>query len=281
MGQAGGRMGQSGENMRPAGMQHYHSQKGIQPGASYLGMYPPYGQLKRPVGHTPGGIANPVQAKQPAEKKRKWLSSFIKSRLVRKAFIKLLSIAVMATLYLLFRERLIELMQQYAAVWEIYQHVSKNVDEKTLLGLFYYSFISSLFFIFFPIELILIFYLSLGHNAYYVAAAAIIGNILGLCINYLVGRAVGKSILKGLMRGSYEPFSRWLQKYGGWVVLLGNIIIFPIEPVSLVVGAARYNFRKFFWLSLLGKTLKFCAIILAFSYIPEEGLGIADRLLQI
>ncbi len=224
------------------------------------------------------GIANKIRShkeqvhnteKQQIKKSR--VSKGIQ-KVIRKAIYWIMIFTVIIILYNLFKDPMINLMKGHPLLWGVYSHIHFQIAGRTLLGLFYYSFLSSLFFIFLPIEIIFFYYSTLEYNLPIVISVTIAGNLLGMCFNYFTGRVIGMNILKGLMKKKFDRFHNNIVKFGGAVVFFGNIILFPIELASLVFGAAKYPFRKFFLYSFLGKSIKFAIIIWGRGYFTENVL---------
>jgi membrane protein YqaA with SNARE-associated domain len=161
------------------------------------------------------------------------------------------------------QEQIIGWMKSYYPVWLIYSHVSAEISGRTLLGLFYASFFGGLFFVFIPVELIFIYYSALPYPHVWIVGITILGNLLGLAVDYAIGRMVGLGIVKKLLKERFEKFSLLLMKYGGLVIFVGNILIFPIEIITLLIGAGKYPFKRFLLLSALGKLAKYVIMLLA------------------
>ncbi len=234
---------------------------------------PVHTPIHKPASHPPHKPSHPTSTtpKKPVPPQSKLRDFFYKQW--KKYRIKILVLIILILSWFIFRALILEFIQQYPLLWGAYSHVQTQIISKTLLGLFYYSFLSSLFFIFLPIELIFLFYSTLDHPTYAVVLIVIIGNLFGLIFNYITGRILGKSILRYFMKNKFETFHKLVLKYGGLILFLGNVVIFPIEPASLVYGAARYPFRKFLWYSLSGKILKFLLLIFGKTYLVARFFG--------
>lgn len=158
----------------------------------------------------------------------------------------------------------IQLMQMNPTVWSYYQAISAQIEGRTLLGLFYASFFGSLFFISLPVEVIFLYYLGLNYYVVQIITVVMIGNILGMLFNYGFGRLIGERIVKYFMKENYGKFRKKIEKAGALLILIGNIIPFPIEPLAVFLGAVKFRFSSFIMWTGIGKFIKF--IILAFGY---------------
>lgn len=188
----------------------------------------------------------------------------------RKKFLKwtLITLALVA-LYFSFSwllQQTIHLLQLNSTTWALYNRVSDEIASRSLTGLFYASAFGAVFFITLPVELIFIYYLGLNYPATYVIAITLLGNLLGMSFNYIFGLAVGTKFLKWLLKGTYHSFHRKIMRAGDFLVLVGNIIPFPIEPFVLFLGAVRYGFFRMVFLTVIGKLIKFILLWLAYVY---------------
>lgn len=163
------------------------------------------------------------------------------------------------------------LLRQSPLLWSIYTAIKQEVAARSLLGLFYVSFFGALFFLPLPVEGVFIFYLTVTeHSPVLIIAMALAGNLLGLAVDYYTGRLIGPRLLHWFMKDRYERFSHRLNRAGGFLILIGNIIPFPIEPLTLVLGATRYGFMRLLLYSALGKIVKFLALLFGYEYFIEH-----------
>ncbi len=159
---------------------------------------------------------------------------------------------------------LLQLLQMNPTVWAWYQAISAEIEGRTLLGLLYASFFGGIFFISLPVEVIFLFYLGLNYYVVQIITVVMIGNLLGMLFNYGFGRLIGEKIVRHFMKENYEKFRKKLDKAGAMLILIGNILPFPIEPFAVFLGAVKYRFSSFMLWTAVGKMIKF--LILAFGY---------------
>jgi len=171
-----------------------------------------------------------------------------------KLFFWLGVLGALYVLFLIFKDDLLELLRMNDTVWAVYSHIADQISEKTLLGLAYAGFFGSLFFILIPLEAVFFYYLALPHHFVFVIAIMLVSSVLGLAMDYLMGRLVGEGIL---MRYAEERFTKTkhsMEKWGGAIVILSNIIPFlPVQIISVVVGATRFGLKKFMIYTLIGR----------------------------
>lgn len=160
----------------------------------------------------------------------------------------------------------LDLLRRNPTVWALYKVVAAEVEARSLLGLLYASFFGSLFFISLPVEVIFLYYLGLNYYFIQVMTIVLLGNIVGMVLNYGCGWLIGERVVQFFMRKSYPKFKAKINRAGVFIILIGNIIPFPIEPFAVFLGAVRYPFRKFIAYTIIGKVVKFVLLWLAYTY---------------
>lgn len=184
-----------------------------------------------------------------------------------KLFIFLLLVSVFYVAFLYFQESIMGLLKMNPYVWAFFSHIFDEISRNTLLGLFYASLFGSLFFIFLPIELLFLYYLTLGYPVPIIMALTIIGSVIGLIIDYLFGFAFGARLIKYVFGGKFDRFHNLVSRWGSAIIFLGNIIPSPIQPASVVIGSARYSFIKFLVFTSIGNFVKVFALVVIGMYI--------------
>jgi membrane protein YqaA with SNARE-associated domain len=129
-----------------------------------------------------------------------------------------------------------------------------------LIGLFFSALIAATLF---PMgsEVILIALLEQGHNTGLLWLIATCGNVLGSCINYTIGYWAS-----GYITNKYQDARSWRQgqklynRYGVWSLLLAWLPIVG-DPITLVAGLAKTNFKLFVLLVTIGKGARYAVLI--------------------
>jgi len=111
-------------------------------------------------------------------------------------------------------------------------------------------------------EALLLYDISQGYTLFLLWVVATAGNTLGSMLNYWLGLK-GESYLeekgylsKEKMRKAKHSFSR----YGGWTLLLSWMPIIG-DPLTFIAGVMGYNFKKFSFIVLLAKGLRYAILI--------------------
>jgi membrane protein YqaA with SNARE-associated domain len=94
-----------------------------------------------------------------------------------------------------------------------------------------------------------------------VAASA--GNILGACVNWLLGRFCLRWRERRwfpVSASALDRASAWFQRYGTWSLLLAWVPVVG-DPLTLVAGILRVDFRLFVLLVAIGKTARYAVVL--------------------
>ncbi len=131
--------------------------------------------------------------------------------------------------------------------------------------------------IFFPIPLYLIIFFStsLGLNPLAVGLLAGLGNAVGELTGYFVGLG-GTTFVEERKKKTpkfYFKFLRFFENYGFIVIFLAAFLPFPFDIVGMMSGAAKYDLKKFFIATFLGKSLKCLLIAYAGHFVLPAALS--------
>lgn len=117
-------------------------------------------------------------------------------------------------------------------------------------------------------EATLIYYLEDGKNSLYLLIFAGSGNTIGSIINYFIGikginwLVKSKKISKSRLKKSQDIFN----KYGKYSLLLSWLPIIG-DPLTLVAGALKFNFRLFIIIVSISKFGRYSIIIIGYNII--------------
>ena len=128
------------------------------------------------------------------------------------------------------------------------------------IGLFFSALIASTLF---PMgsEVVLIALLEQKHNVWLLWLVATSGNTLGSCINYAVGYWASAYVMNKYHDSpSWQKGQQFYNRYGVWSLLFAWLPIIG-DPLTLIAGLARTQFRVFFLLVLIGKGARYAVLI--------------------
>jgi membrane protein YqaA with SNARE-associated domain len=98
-----------------------------------------------------------------------------------------------------------------------------------------------------------------GHPVAWLVVVATLGNYLGSCTTYWIGRTAVRALQRKAPTPHYERASHLVTKYGApaltlsWLPLIGDAIV-------AAAGAAQMRFAVFSFWTALGKFLRYAAV---------------------
>lgn len=134
------------------------------------------------------------------------------------------------------------------------------------LTLFISAFISATLF---PLgsEALLVYNINEGYNIVYLLIFATIGNTLGSLFNYFLGLK-GEEYLERksyLKQNKIKKYKEFFDKYGAYSLLLSWMPIIG-DPITLVAGVLKYDFKKFLFLVAIAKFSRYLFLTIATLY---------------
>ncbi|MBR9702804.1 DedA family protein [Candidatus Woesearchaeota archaeon] len=170
--------------------------------------------------------------------------------------------------------RMLQILQINPTIYHFYETMLDFIQNLTSgssrPSLFYASLLSTCILTnpIFPIppELIFLTYLARGMYVIQIIVIMMVGSLISMTINWLIGRLIGERLIKSAMKKSYPKFRRKLEHAGGFIVLIGNIIPFPMEIFAVFLGAVKYNYKKYILFTLIGRLIKFVLLAIGFVY---------------
>ena len=115
-------------------------------------------------------------------------------------------------------------------------------------------------------EATLLYYLHNGYNPYYLLFFAGLGNTLGAIVNYFIGLKGIDWLLKSnkISPSSLESSQRVFNKYGSFSLLLSCLPVIG-DPLTLLAGALKFNFKIFILMVSISKFGRYIIIILGYN----------------
>lgn len=114
-------------------------------------------------------------------------------------------------------------------------------------------------------EAVLAYDITAGYNLYILLIVATLGNTLGSCVNYFLGKK-GLDYLerkKYVKMSSFKKAEKMFDHYGAIVLLLAWVPVIG-DPITFVAGVLHYNFKRFFFLVLFAKGIRYVVLALFF-----------------
>ena len=127
-----------------------------------------------------------------------------------------------------------------------------------------------LFFLLMPVEALVPIYQGEGHAGATLILVAVSTAIAAQVIDYSIGRAVSESAIHEVIgEKRYMRFKGTIEKWGGWAILIFNLMPLSSPNMMLVAGMTRYSVRRAFLYSTIGLTGKYVAIVYAFDAVSS------------
>ncbi len=100
------------------------------------------------------------------------------------------------------------------------------------------------------------------YQVWLLVAAASVGNILGSCVNWFLGRFIAHFEDRRwfpLSKDKIAQVEGWYHQYGRWSLLLSWVPIIG-DPLTIVAGILREPFPVFLALVAIAKTARYVAV---------------------
>jgi membrane protein YqaA with SNARE-associated domain len=131
-----------------------------------------------------------------------------------------------------------------------------------LWALFIIAFIESSFFPIPPDVLMIPMIIAMPTRAFYIAAVATAGSVLGGLFGYYIGYAlfetIGQPIFDFYGKAEYvEEFKQSYNEIGVWAVLAAGVTPFPFKVITIMSGATQLNLFAFVASAIVARALRF------------------------
>lgn len=131
-----------------------------------------------------------------------------------------------------------------------------------LWALFIIAFIESSFFPIPPDVLMIPMIIAMPTRAFYIAAVATVGSVLGGLFGYYIGFAlfetIGQPIFDFYGKADYvEEFKQSYNEIGVWAVLAAGVTPFPFKVITIMSGATQLNLFAFVASAIIARALRF------------------------
>jgi membrane protein YqaA with SNARE-associated domain len=131
-----------------------------------------------------------------------------------------------------------------------------------LWALFIIAFIESSFFPIPPDVLMIPMIIAMPTRAFYIAAVATVGSVLGGLFGYYIGFAlfetIGQPIFDFYGKAEYvEEFKQSYNEIGVWAVLAAGVTPFPFKVITIMSGATQLNLFAFVASAIIARALRF------------------------
>ncbi len=118
-------------------------------------------------------------------------------------------------------------------------------------------------------EVVMVALNAMGLSAWKLVVFGSVGNVLGGCCNYFIGRNCSLSWIEQHLRISHDKIERTERFMGGRGAVMGFFAFLPIvgSALSLVLGITRANMPLSIISMAIGKTLRYALLMYGTSFI--------------
>jgi membrane protein YqaA with SNARE-associated domain len=152
-----------------------------------------------------------------------------------------------------------------------YDFIKGELDKTSIFWLFIVAFISGLFFISLPIDILFLYYIISGGDPLLSFIAVWSGIIISHTLDFWFGHLFRDYTYKHVIKEHSQQFGKKLSKWGSSILFFGNFIpFFPMETFVVFIGTTKYKFSKYLIYQGLGKFLKLALIILFVKFFVDQ-----------
>jgi len=98
----------------------------------------------------------------------------------------------------------------------------------------------------------------LGFNPILVSLLASLGSAIGEFLSYLIGSGIKQ--IEGKRYERLKKLENFFKKFGGISILIFAILPLPFDLVGILAGLSRYDVKRFFIYTIIGKFFKMLLI---------------------
>lgn len=127
------------------------------------------------------------------------------------------------------------------------------------------NFSGYLFFLFMPVEIAFIYYLSGDVNLWVLNAVAICTALLSQSIDYMIGFLLSEKIIDRFIgKRRYEKAESKIRKYGNITIFVFNALPLSSPVITLAAGMLKHRIKDAFIYTVTGLLLKYTVLTLIF-----------------
>ena len=149
---------------------------------------------------------------------------------------------------------------------QIASHISANIVASSLMGILYTALIGGLFFILMPMEVLFARFAASDHNFLIILVIYLAGIMIAYIIDYYLGMKLTTVSKKLISPRKFYKIKGKINKYGSAAVFIFNVLPFPSQILSAILGVFKYNKTRFLVFVFLGQFVKCTAIGLGVYY---------------
>ena len=116
--------------------------------------------------------------------------------------------------------------------------------------------------------------------AIFYGLVATLSSVLGALVGHWLGSRFGRPVLSRFASNSkIDQAESLFDRFGGWAVLAAAVTPIPYKVFALLAGVLKYDRKKFFIVSLIGRGVRFIGLgVLLFLFGEQIQIFIEDNL---
>jgi len=140
--------------------------------------------------------------------------------------------------------------------------MEKAASDRAPYALFWVAFIESSFFPIPPDVMLVPMVLAKRMKAWFFAAVATVGSVIGGVFGYAIGffffETLGKPVLAFYGKAeSFGEFAQWFNDYGVWILIIKGMTPFPYKVLTIAAGVTHMNLLEFVLASIVARSMRF------------------------
>jgi membrane protein YqaA with SNARE-associated domain len=154
------------------------------------------------------------------------------------------------------------------------------------LWLFLISFAEASFFPLPPDAILIPMALARPRKAFWFAALATVGSVLGGALGYAIGFLLFTKLAQPIIdfyhyHAAFSAFQAKFAQYGIWIILIKGLTPIPFKIVTIAAGAAAFNFWLFMGASLITRGGRFFLEAILLRYFGEPARIFIEKRLGV
>jgi membrane protein YqaA with SNARE-associated domain len=181
-----------------------------------------------------------------------------------------LSISSIIVLGIVFYFLPIQTLFKNTILGDIFNYFYSHFSNRTLFGVYLTSFFGGLFFLMFPLEIYFFAMLQEVQDPEYYLIIYFMGVFSAQTLNYWLGLRANRICKIIIPPQKFYKMKGSLNRWGVWMILFMNMLPLPSPVFSTVLGAFRYNFRRFLVFMGIGSFILYISMFLIVKFMMES-----------
>ena len=156
--------------------------------------------------------------------------------------------------------------------------ILEDIKNSTPIGLLYIGFFTAIFFNPLPTEVFFVLGLIKGNPILLSSFFILLGFFASQAVNYFLGAKFSNFFLQFISKTKVYQAKRKVNKYGGLMIMIFNLLPLPAPLLSFALGIAKYNRTRFAVYFFISNIIKYLIVIGLFLFFRDALLYILKYL---